>query len=136
MDDRQQIINHWLFGVEDALVSVQSLYNNRQFHHALFFGQLALEKRIKAQIVQDTNSHPLPTHNLRILALKTSLPFTNEQIEQLVTISKFNLEARYDEYKHAFYKTATKEYADKWITIIKDLLLWIDKQPAPTSKIS
>jgi len=43
----------------------------------------------------------------------------------LDTISTFNINARYDDYKLAFYKKCDLEYTKKWIKNIKIIRLWI-----------
>jgi len=47
---------------------------------------------------------------------------------QLTTITAYNINARYDDYKRSFYKKCTFEYTNKWVEIIKELRLWIKKQ--------
>jgi len=47
---------------------------------------------------------------------------------QLVTITSFNLNARYDDYKMAFYNKCTPEYTADWLNQIQNLRLWIKKQ--------
>jgi len=37
----------------------------------------------------------------------------------------FNLNARYDDYKQAFYNKCTLEYTDKWVSNIKIFREWI-----------
>jgi len=50
------------------------------------------------------------------------------QEKNLSEITSFNINARYEDYKHAFYKKATRAYALKWIKIIKDILIWLQKK--------
>ncbi|MBN2520467.1 MAG: hypothetical protein JXB17_08185 [Bacteroidales bacterium] len=57
------------------------------------------------------------------------LNFSEEQLDWLDTITTFNLNARYDSYKQAFYKKCTPEYSCEWINKIKNIREWIkDKQ--------
>lgn len=60
-------------------------------------------------------------HDLVRLSEKVGIQTRNEITLQLAEISTFNIAARYDDYKLKFYKKATKEYAQKWLTIGKDL---------------
>jgi predicted nucleotidyltransferase len=46
----------------------------------------------------------------------------------LDAITKFNIEARYQDYKLAFYKRCTKQYAGKWKKEIEDLRKWLKNQ--------
>jgi hypothetical protein len=62
------------------------------------------------------------------LAEKTDLQLSEQQKEFLVTVTAFNIRARYDDYKLAFYKTCTKEYTEKWMKKIEGFRKWIKTQ--------
>ena len=59
---------------------------------------------------------------------ETLLQVDQDKIPQFNEITTFNLEARYDDYKLAFYQKATHEYNQKWSQACKDLHLWIKGQ--------
>ncbi len=46
----------------------------------------------------------------------------------LDSISRFNIKARYDDYKQSFYKLCTDEFTKEWIEKIKECRLWIKMQ--------
>jgi hypothetical protein len=46
----------------------------------------------------------------------------------LITVTTFNINARYDDYKQAFYKACTKEFTEKWINEIEEFRKWIKEQ--------
>jgi HEPN domain-containing protein len=96
MNDKQTVIEYWLISSNDDLDSAEHLFIAGKYHHALFFGHLALEKRLKAEIVEATDFAAPPKHTLERLAQKTTIQFSTEQIESLTEITKFNLEARYE----------------------------------------
>jgi hypothetical protein len=43
----------------------------------------------------------------------------------LDTVTRFNIKARYDDYKHNFYKLCTDEFTHHWVDKIKETRLWI-----------
>lgn len=43
----------------------------------------------------------------------------------LDSISRFNIKARYDDYKQSFYKLCTDDFTKEWIEKIKECRLWI-----------
>jgi hypothetical protein len=43
----------------------------------------------------------------------------------LDSISRFNINAWYDDYKQSFYKLCNDEFTAEWIDKIKDCRLWI-----------
>jgi len=119
------VAQFWLAGGKDALETAQTLMAAKKYHHALFFCHLAFEKLLKSKFVKNTNAVPPPLHNLLQLAEKAGLVLTQPQKENLREINRFNIEARYDDYKLKFYKKATPEFANRWFTITKELFsLW------------
>ena len=60
--------------------------------------------------------------------LRCNLVLDVELKLRLTTITGFNLEARYDDIKEAFYKMCTKEFADDQIAIIKEIREWLKKK--------
>ena len=111
-----------IFGsrADDNLDTAEKLFSAGKYHHCLFFAHLSLEKLLKALVIKETKEHALPTHNLTKLAEDAKVAATEEQKEELKEITVFNIEARYDSYKHSFYQKATKEYAKKWIDKTKE----------------
>lgn len=43
----------------------------------------------------------------------------------MISITTFNINARYDDYKLAFYKQCTLEFTEIWINHIKNIRQWI-----------
>ncbi len=126
--DKQNVINYWLQSAQNDLETAQSLVELQKYSWALFIYQLVLEKNLKTRIVQVTDQAAPITHDLVKLAHLAQLEVSQEQIDNLKTISKFNIDARYDDYKYAFFKQADQKYANKWVKIITDLLSWLKQQ--------
>ncbi len=128
MNDRlniEKIIDHWTSTSDKDFETMVNLYNSKDYHWSLFIGHIVIERLIKAIIVQKTNKHAPFTHDLRRLAKLSQIEFENEHISWLDTITTFNLNARYDSYKQAFYKKCTPDYTTIWISNIKKIRLWI-----------
>lgn len=83
--------------------NARSMIKSKHYDWGLFVWHLSLEKALKGLLAQESKDIPF-IHNLSKLAKKTALEFTEEQFDQLDEITTFNLEARYDDYKYAFYK--------------------------------
>ena len=64
-------------------------------------------------------------HDLRRLAKLSGIEFDENYKILLDTITTFNLNARYDDYKQEFYKKCTSGYAEIWVTNIKTIREWI-----------
>jgi len=124
----EKTISHWISRSEQDFETMIHLYDSKDYHWSLFIGHLVIERLLKALVVQRTKSHPPFTHDLRRLSKLSGIVLNEEQKRQLDTITTFNLNARYDDYKLDFYKKCTSEFAEKWISNIKTLREWIKKR--------
>ncbi|WP_372932481.1 HEPN domain-containing protein [Mariniphaga sediminis] len=123
--DIEKIINHWVTTSDRDFETMTHLYEKGDFHWALFMGHLVIEKLLKASVVKTTQRHAPFTHDLRRLAKLSKLNFKEEYLLWLDTITIFNLNARYDNYKQSFYRKCTPDYTSVWISNIKNLREWI-----------
>jgi HEPN domain-containing protein len=110
---------------KNSLRTNGNLYKSKDYHWSLFIGHLVIERLLKAVIVKVTNIHAPFTHDLRRLAKLSEIELNDEHKRQLDTITTFNLNARYDDYKQDFYKKCSSTYANIWILNIKELRSWI-----------
>ena len=123
--DIEKTINHWITTSDRDFETMMHLYGTKDYHWALFIGHLVIERLLKAGIIRKSKDHPPFTHDLRRLAKLSGIAFNEEHIKWLDTISTFNLNVRYDDYKQDFYKKCTRRFTDTWITNIKLLREWI-----------
>lgn len=113
---------------EDDYETMMTLFHSKRYHWSLFIGHLMLEKLLKAYYIKVKNSYPPYIHNLLRLAEKAELELPDETKNQLLTITAFNINARYDDYKLSFKKRCTTEFTTHWIQTILDLKKWIKQQ--------
>lgn len=127
MEEKKKVSQFWLENAnEDWDFALDVWKSGKQLHNALFFGQMTLEKTLKALHYHKQDNHPLLIHDLVILAEMAGLTSDNERIDDLKTITGFNIAARYAEYKQKIRKVASREYVDLWmnkISEIRDYLL-------------
>ncbi len=123
-----EMIIHWLEGAKDDLKTAKSLFASKRYHHCLFFCHLFVEKTIKALVVKKINRQTPYGHNLVRLAELSGIEFSEEQLDLLAEITSFNIEARYNDYKHRFFKKATKKYAERYFREAKGIYLWLAKK--------
>ncbi|QQR81449.1 MAG: HEPN domain-containing protein [Deltaproteobacteria bacterium] len=69
---------------------------------------MAIEKLLKAIHAVVQNDHAPPIHNLLRLAKLGNLALNLSQEEQLVTITSFNIEGRYPDFKKVFVKNVLR----------------------------
>ncbi len=129
MDDRkidtQKLIKHWIESSDDDYDTMLDMYNAKRYSWSLFIGHLMIEKLLKALYVNIKSDYPPYIHNLLRLAEKADMELDSEKKEQLVTITAFNINARYDDYKMSFKNRCTPEFAAEWIDKLKVLRKWI-----------
>ena len=126
--DSNKLINYWIESSDQDFKTMLDLVNTRNYHWSLFVGHLVIEKLLKALYIQKTDQFPPMIHDLRRICEKAGLVLNHEQVIVLDSISRFNLNARYDDYKQEFYKLCTAEFTMKWIEEIKMMRLWIKNQ--------
>jgi HEPN domain-containing protein len=124
----EKVAGFWSETSEDDFLTMENLFKSKDFHWSLFIGHLVLEKLLKSCVVKKTLNNAPFTHDLTKLAKIAGLNFSEEQLDMLDTITTFNLNARYDSYKKAFYKKCTFEFTNQWINHIKNLRSWIKQQ--------
>jgi len=84
-----------------------------------------IEKLLKAYYVKTKNDYPPFIHHLLRLAEKAGIETDDELKLDLITITAFNINARYDDYKMSFKKRCTPLYTKEWIEKIKKIRIWI-----------
>ena len=125
--EKEKVIQYWRESAQRDLGAARDLIKLKHYNWALFVYHLAIEKLLKGQLVKSDKEIP-PIHKLVRLAELSGLKITGEDRDNLLVITDFNLEARYDDYKENFYRKATKEFTQKWSDICERIYLWIDKQ--------
>ncbi|HEY9123781.1 MAG TPA: HEPN domain-containing protein [Bacteroidales bacterium] len=101
------------------------LFVTKNNHWALFMGHLVIEKLLKALYVKNINDFPPLIHDLRRIIEKSGVELSIDKQIILDSISRFNINARYDDYKQSFYHLCTDSFTSEWIEKIKDCRLWI-----------
>jgi HEPN domain-containing protein len=88
---------HWPDGAVSDLETAEILIEKDKLLEGLFFCHLAIEKEIKARVVEATEDIPPKTHNLIRLSELASLSLTEKQAEFFGEMMMFHLEGRYPE---------------------------------------
>ena len=110
---KNEIVGHWILMAERVWKSVEALFKEGQYMHALFFSHLVIEKLLKAIWAnENTENEPPRVHDLEYLYNQTELKLTAEQVDFLSLMNSWNLEGRYQDYKDKFFKKATGSYTE------------------------
>lgn len=123
--DRERIVGHWIESSDKDFKTMIDLYNTQNNSWALFMGHLVIEKLLKSLYVKNKNEYPPLIHDLRRICEKANIEFDSNRKILLDSISRFNINARYDDYKQSFYLLCTDSFTTEWIEKIIDCRLWI-----------
>lgn len=104
---------------------MMDLFQTRNNSWALFLGHLVIEKLLKVLYVKKVGDHPPLIHDLRRIMEKSGVELDGDKKIILDSVTRFNIRARYDDYKQSFYALCTNDFTNEWIEKIKDCRLWI-----------
>ena len=88
-------VEYWTTGSEEDLAAAGSLLEKGHLRHGLFFAHWALEKLLKALVVQRTGQIPPKIHNLVRLAQRAGLKPDPQQERFLRRFDVHQMEGRY-----------------------------------------
>ena len=123
--DIEKLISYWNQSSDDDFDTMITLFNANKFSWTLFVGHLMIEKLLKAYFVKVKHDYPPYIHNLLRLAELSGLELNEEKKLFFATVTAFNINARYDDYKMSFQKKCTPEYTIKWINELKLHRQWM-----------
>jgi len=114
----RKVVEHWTETADQDYRTAQILFEKERYAWCLFLVHLVLEKLLKALwAARRKEATPPRTHNLLRLAEMCQLGLSEEDKTILLEITEFNIEARYPETEGDFYKTCTKEFAERYLGI-------------------
>jgi HEPN domain-containing protein len=125
--NKAKLTSYYLESSNDDFDTMLSLFENKRYNWALFVGHLSIEKLLKALYVNTNNDFPPFIHNLLRLSEMCNLELSEEQKLFMVTVTTFNINTRYDDYKMSFQKRCTPEFTKEWVEKIKLNREWIKK---------
>ncbi|MEW6027333.1 MAG: HEPN domain-containing protein [Planctomycetota bacterium] len=126
--DKKRAVKYWLKSAAADWSVAGHLFEKKDYHYALFFGHLTIEKILKAIYVDRRGTVPPFIHSLALLAERIPIQLTDEQIKLFNIISRFSIEARYSDYKFKFWRRCTKGYTKNYLSKIGEIKEWLIKQ--------
>lgn len=110
----QDVIAHWRKGAKNALRVATLAHEDGEHELALFHCHLAVEKALKAAVMEATGRPHPKVHNLSRLAALLRDDWPADDHTLLATLSEFAVAARYDDPAWA-ERFATAQNARLWI---------------------
>jgi len=124
----ERVKAYWLAEAVEALEVADHLMEKADYSYALFFGHLAIERVLKTLYVARHQEHAPSSHNLLRLAKAVGVDLDDVRTEALITITAFNIEARYPDFKRMFRRMCTAEYTTCHMTTIRGMFQWLRTQ--------
>jgi HEPN domain-containing protein len=128
IENVERFVNHWIESSDRDFKTMLNRYQSKDYSWSLFLGHLVIEKLLKALYIKKKQEHPIPIHDLTRIADKAGIECSDEILNQLDTITTFNINARYEDIKQNFYLKCTKQFTKNWIDHITELRTWIKSQ--------
>ena len=121
------LMNYWIESSEEDYDTMMYMRAGKKNTWCLFMGHLVIEKLLKALYAKNNRNTPYApkSHDLLHLAEKTELELTDRQEDLLDTITRFNMNARYDDYKKEFYLKCTDVYTSQQLKNIEEIRVWL-----------
>ncbi len=123
-----EVVQYWVGLATADWPVVNHLFASGDYHYALFFGHLYLEKLLKALVVKVTQLHAPRTHNLLFLAKHAGLTVSEDRRGVLMRITGYNIETRYPEELLDVQKRYTREYSEGEIKVIREVGQWLKSE--------
>lgn len=123
---------YWQNEAKRSLEVCTLLFQKNKRPEALFFGHLALEKLLKALVVDQIQTFAPPIHDLQRLAKQAGLIVSQNQQQELKLMTTFNIAGRYDSEKLAFRKRCTGQFTKKYFQLINHYYQWLKKELSRT----
>lgn len=123
--DKTDQINYWINSATDDLIVVENLFHNNHYSWCLFICHLVIEKSSKALWVDKLSNTPPKIHNLLLLSNKLELLLDKDIGDFFFLMNRFQIEARYPEYKKEIEISTTKEETQKLLFETKRVNSWL-----------
>ena len=118
----------WIEASQEDLRTVEVLLGAGRDLHALFYCQQAVEKRLKALVIQLAGRMPPRTHNLVRIARLAGLPLPLEREVFLRRLTGFYVRTRYPGEVQTQEVRVTAELARRYVEQTREVLVWLDQQ--------
>ena|SRR3989344_5795580 len=122
----QEETKRWIKIAESDFDSSQYLFNGARYPQAVYLLCQAIEKILKAAIVEFTKKAPKKIHRLENLAKESKLKISENQYDIFTDISKHYSRVRYPDISGVSYNT--KKKVEPIMKSGKEIYLWIRKQ--------
>lgn len=116
----------WLLQAKEHFADAEYMYLGHRYSMCVYCYHQALEKILKAAIVERVGKLPSKIHNLDQLARESGLKFTDHDLEDLAEITRHFWRVRYPDFRK--YAYTNKESVEPTTVISRKIYLWVSQQ--------
>lgn len=113
----------WSDLAEDDYSNALLLWENRRYGATVFFLQQAIEKMLKAYIVEHKKHIPPKTHRLELLLADAGLDSSEIQSPDVTELSKAYIRVRYPDLSRQYYRK--REKVEPLVVLAQKVYLWV-----------
>lgn len=117
----------WLASANYDIETAKHMLATGRFIYVIFMCHLAIEKTLKALVVEETNKIPPKSHDLLLLAGKAKASLTDRYREFIGKINTASIVTRYPEDITKLAKVYNKEAAENYYKSTKEILKWLNQ---------
>lgn len=119
---------NWVQIAKYDLETAKAMMSSSRFLYVLFTCQQAVEKMLKALIVEFADIFPPRSHDL-IKLLELTMVKTDAATQNfLAKLSYYYIEARYPEEVARIYREVNKSLAREYLNKTKEIMNWLEKK--------
>ena len=104
----KKLTKHWLSLAEKDFLAADYLFNGARYPHAIYFLCQAIEKILKADLIESSDSKPPHTHNLSSLVRKVSFKIPANNKVAIEELDKHYKRVRHPDIAQVSYNTKKK----------------------------
>ena len=124
-------VQSWIDGAEEALGIAEQQLDSGRHLWAIFFCHLAIEKMLKAAVINITGEAAPRTHNLRYLTGLAGMPTDHPHFEFISKLSDLSVPTRYPEDMMEMGTAFTKDVAKQYTLKAREVMSWIRTHIGP-----
>ena len=118
-------LNEWISRSEYDLKTAEAMLKAGRYLYVVFCSQQAIEKRLKAIIVERSGQMPPRIHDLTRLADEAGVSSSEDQTHLLKELNNYYLESRYPEEQRILAEQTEKEFAQRILEQTKEYIAWL-----------
>lgn len=116
---------NWISLAEYDIESASHMLNTGRYLYVVFLCHLALEKMLKAHVVEKTNEYPPKTHDLILLLRKSGLKLPQELLEFIGKLNTASVLTRYPEDLQNALQQYPQPIAETYLDQTRAVLQWL-----------